>query len=160
MRSDIQNSEIFCDDYQVFRHDRSDGFGGVFLACNKIYSWKEIDTSNYPCELITSELELSRSESLIVVSVYRAPNTDLRYLELMCHCLNDLADKNPNAVIWFAGDVNLPNINWSNCSILGNNYPSSYCNIILDMFCDAGLTQLVDFPTRNKNNTLDIFATN
>ena len=56
LRLDIQNSEIFCDDYQVFRHDRSDGFGGVFLACNKIYSWNEIDTSNYLCELIASEL--------------------------------------------------------------------------------------------------------
>ena len=112
-----------------------------------MYSRKEIDTSNFPCELIASELELSRSESLIVVSVYRAPNTNLRYLELMCYCLNDSADKNPNAVIWFAGGVNLPNINWSNCSISGNNYPSSYCNIILDMFCNA---QLADFPIYKK----------
>ena len=74
----------------------------------------------------------------------------------MCNCLNELVDKNPNAVIWFAGDINLSNINWSNCSISGYNYPSSYCNAVLNTFYNAGLTQMV---THNKI-TLDIFATN
>ena len=160
LRTDIQNSEIFSDVYQVFRQDRSDGFGGVFLACNKMYSWKEINIHKAcSCELIASKLELNQRESLIVISAYRPPNTDLTYLESMCNCLNELVDKNPNAVIWFAGDINLPNINWLNCSISGYNYPSSYCNAVLNTFFNAGLTQMVDFPTRNKN-TLDIFATN
>jgi len=141
----VQNSEIFTYDYQVFRRDRRDGYGGVFLACNKLYSWTEINYfSNCSCELVASKLEISQGESLIVVSVYRPPNSDLVYLDSMCSCLINLIDDNPNAVVWFAGDINLPNINWSNCSISGYNYPSSYCNAILDTFCNAGLSQMVD----------------
>jgi len=108
----VQNSEIFTYDYQVFRRNRTDGYGGVFLACNKSYSWTEINYfSNCSCDLVVSKLEISHGESLIVVSVYRPPNSDLVYLDSMCSCLVNLIDDNPNAVVWFARDINLPNIN-------------------------------------------------
>ena len=95
---DIQNSEIFTCDYQVFRCDRRDGYGGVFLACNKSYSWTEINSySNCSRELVAFKLEISQGESLIVVSVYRPLNSDLVYLESMCSCLVNLIDDNPNA---------------------------------------------------------------
>ena len=67
--------------------------------------------------------------------------------------------ENSKSTIWIAGNTNLPNIDWINNSVIGYNYPSSFCNLILDTFNDTGFTQMVTFPTR-KSNTLDIFATN
>ena len=62
-------------------------------------------------------------------------------------------------MIWIAGDINLPNIDWVNIYIKGNYYLSSFCNLILEALSDNCLTQVVNFPTK-QNNTLDIFATN
>ena len=77
----------------------------------------------------------------------------------MCNLLQDLINNNPNSTIWIAGDANLPNIGWINNCVSGNNYPSNFCTLLLDTFCDAGFAQIVTFPTR-KGNTLNIFATN
>jgi len=38
LKSSITSSEIFAPQFEVFRRDRSDGYGGVFLACNKMYN--------------------------------------------------------------------------------------------------------------------------
>ena len=81
------------------------------------------------------------------------------YLQSLCHSIQEVIDSNPHSTVWIAGDLNLPNINWSDNSISGNNYPIPFCNLVLDLFSNAGLAQLVTFPTR-RNNILDIFATN
>ena len=60
-------------------------------------------------------------------------------------------------MVWIAED--LPNIDWVNNCIKSNNYPFSFCNLILEGLLDNCLTQVVNFRTR-QNNTLDIFATN
>ena len=63
---DIQNGEIFTSGFQVFKHDRSDGFGGVFLAYNTAYSWREINSYNScSCGFVASKLQLNGSKFLI-----------------------------------------------------------------------------------------------
>ena len=57
-------------------------------------------------------------------------------------------------MIWIAGDLNLPCIDWN-----FNTNGSSLSNIFLDFILEFGFTQLVDFPTRGQN-TLDVFLTN
>ena len=109
-------------------------------------------------EVIACKLEL-KSSLLIVIGVYRPPNSDLIYLQSLCQTIEDIIKENPVATIWLGGDINLPNIDWSTNSPSGNNYPTSFCNLVLDLFYDMNFTQLVTFPTRNEN-TLDIFATN
>ena len=85
--------------------------------------------------------------------------TSHSYLRSLCQIIEDIIKENPAATIWLGGDINLPNIDWSTNSISGNNYPISFCNLVLDLFYDVDLTQFVTFPTRI-GNTLDIFATN
>ena len=36
----VKSSEIFAPQFEAFRQDRSDGYGGVFLACSKMYNWE------------------------------------------------------------------------------------------------------------------------
>ena len=47
---------------------------------------------------------------------------------------------NPNAIIWFVGDLNLPNIEWNLNCLQGNNYPSTLCMKLLDTLRARPLT--------------------
>ena len=38
------------------------------------------------------------------------------------HCATG-ASTYPRHILWIAGDLNLPDINWTDSSIAGNNYP-------------------------------------
>ena len=57
------------------------------------------------------------------------------------------------------GDFNLPDINWTDESLVSNRYPIDINKSLLDLLESLNLTQVVHFPTR-ANNTLDILLTN
>ena len=116
----ISSSEIFPHGYNVYRQDRSDGYGGVFLACHSKLISREILLTTR-CEVVASLITLDNSQSLIVCSVYRPPNNDVSYLQQLCCDLEGLVNKHPNTQIWIAGDLNLPNINWNNNSVEGHS---------------------------------------
>ena len=46
------------------------------------------------------------------------------------------------------GDFNLPDINWVDLTITGNQNPTRVNRSFLDIIADNGLEQQVDFPTR------------
>jgi len=137
-----------------------DGYGGVFLACSTFYNWDSLplDNADNNVEAVACKLQL-KNNMLIIMAIYRPPNSDFTYLQSMCQLIQGVVFNYPNATIWVGGDLNLPNIDWSTNSPSGNNYPLSFCNIVLDLFSEVNFTQLVNFPTR-ESNTLDIFATN
>ena len=153
----VLNSEVFPPKYQVFRKDRIDGYGGVFLALECCFICSEIPL-NTSCEIVACKIEVCGA-SLIICAVYRPPNNDDVYLNEVCRVLYEIILNNPKLPIWIAGDFNLPNIDWENLSVNGYNYSLQLCNIILDFIADSGLTQIVNSPTR-ENNILDIFLTN
>ena len=80
-------------------------------------------------------------------------------MESLCGTIENLILVHPNSTIWIAGDLNLPDVDWSDWSILSSNYSLSLCNLFNDLFISYGFIQLVDTPPR-QNNILDIFATN
>ena len=80
-------------------------------------------------------------------------------MESLCNTIETLIGTYPYDTIWIAGNLNLPNVNWSDYSVHGNNYPLSLCSCFVDLINFNGFTQLVNSPTRG-NNILDIFATN
>jgi len=73
----IHNNEIFSSTYSIYRHDRADGYGGVFVACKSTIISEEISLSTL-CEIAACRVSLS-SESLILISVYRPPNNNYQY---------------------------------------------------------------------------------
>ena len=153
----VNSSEIFPSNYNIYRHDRPDGYGRVFLACKSNLISEELPLST-TCELVACKIHLAH-HYLIVCSLYRPPDRNFPYLEELCMALKQVTLTNPNAIIWFAGDLNLPNINWNLNCLQGNNYPSTLCMELLDTLLELGLSQIVTFPTRYQN-TLDIFITN
>ena len=125
-----------------------------------MYNWESFTFSNSydNVEVVACKLQMNH-HLLIILAVYRPPNNDAIYLQSLCSLIQDVAMDFPEAIIWIGGDINLPNIDWLTNSHNGNNYPVSFCNLVLELFCDLGISQMVTFPTRG-NNTLDIFATN
>ena len=55
-------------------------------------------------------------------------------------------------------DLNLPDINWPDCTIQGHSYPSDINKRFLDMLITIHTEQIITTPTRQNN--IDIFITN
>ena len=61
--------------------------------------------------------------------------------------------------MWIAGDANLPDIAWNRDSIIGNRYPRLINETFISLKQELGMSQIVDFPTREKS-ILEVFLTN
>ncbi|VDI08795.1 Hypothetical predicted protein [Mytilus galloprovincialis] len=72
---------------------------------------------------------------------------------------NEIAIRHKKATIWIGGDANLPDIDWHTDTISSNRYPKEINEHFLVNKSELGLTQIVNFPTRD-DITLDIFLTN
>jgi len=158
LKSHILSSEVFPSGYIVYRKDRPDGYGGVFIACRDTLSSSEIPLNDSPSELVACQIQLADHSSLIVASVYRPPSNDDTYLEELCNQLNQIHLDYPNSALWIAGDTNLPDIDWSNSCITGHSYSLKINHNFLDFISDNALTQMNNTPTRG-SNILDVFIT-
>jgi hypothetical protein len=91
----------------------------------------------------------TNSESLHFYLIYRPPSSNQENLTKL---ENLLKHSEINSI--FIGDFNLPEIDWNNYSA-----PNKYTNI-LNICLEKGFEQLVDFPTHDKGNILDLVLTN
>jgi exonuclease III len=164
LKPSICNSEILPDesDYEIFRKDRKDGFGGVMLAIKSNINSNPIDiatVTDCDCEIIARKIECDSNNSLIVISAYRPPNSSIEYSKGLSNIISDICHKNTKSTIWIGGDLNLPDINWSSNTITSNQYRKEISEIFLALEEDLGLIQSVNFPTRDQH-LLDVFFTN
>ena len=159
LKSDIKSTEVFPSNYIVYRCDRDDGYGGVFVACRDSLMSYELDLISISCELVVCQVKLSDNSSLIVCLIYRPPSSNDCYLENLCEQLECIKRSHPISAIWISGDINLPDIHWSDNFVDGHSYSLRINNIFLDFLNNNGLTQIVNSPTRG-SNVLDIFVTN
>jgi len=159
LNPNIYSSEVFPPEYNVFRKDRSDGYGGVFIAChNKLTTFQLTLNENTSSELIATQIQLDNT-SIIICAVYRPPKPDSIELANLCASVSKIMQDNPTSTIYVApGDFNLPNINWQTQPVSGYNYPIELCDMFIDFLANNGLTQMVNFTTR-LTNILDLFIT-
>ena len=92
--------------------------------------------------------EDSNSDPINITAVYRSPNSTLTNTEKLCNIVSDM--KNNSILI---GDINLPKIDWENCTAdsKGRNF--------LEATQTNFVSQMIDFPTHNKGNILDLLLT-
>lgn len=162
LNPDIASSEIFPDDYNVFRKDRPDGYGGVFQATKKdliITQRSDLDTD---CENIWTQCQLAnkKAKSILFGSSCRPNVYDIKSLYEFDKSLFALGDKLLRQNVIVAGDFNAPNINWENHQISGN---VSTFELLLEIIDKHDLHQLVREPTRRQlqtHNTLDLVLSN
>jgi len=81
LREEINNAEIFRDDYITFRRDRCWRGGGVFI-CIKNYIDCRVPWTDEVFDIIAVEVKCRNPKfAREVVGVYRAPNQDMLVIE-------------------------------------------------------------------------------
>jgi len=158
LNPDISSSEFLPLEYNIFRKDRSDDYGGILLACHNSLNC-QILTCNSDSEAIACQLTSDVHESFIICVFYQPPNRSLECITNLYNYFKTIMDHYPHSPIWIAGDLNLPNIDWEINHINGSAYPSNLCETIIELILEYGLTQSVNTATR-ENNILDVFFTN
>ena len=73
----VTNAEVLPPGYQkdVFRKDRDDRGGGIFLAFREGYVVSQIENSNSESESVWAEVAMPNQSPLTVCSFYRPPNS-------------------------------------------------------------------------------------
>ena len=91
----------------------------------------------------------TKNESLDFILVYRPPSSGAENLNKLCELLVGATERTV-----FIGDFNLPGIDWESSRADSRGRP------VLDAATEAGLEQLVEWPTHTKGNRLDLILTN
>ena len=112
LNGNISSAEVLPTNFQVFRNDRSDSYGGVLIAVREDLICSPV-LSSQKTELISVKLQLNRAKSIIISSFYRPPNmTEDTYSSAALEELIKLKHDNQNSNFWIGGDFNLPDMNW------------------------------------------------
>ncbi len=157
LKPSISQGEIFPQDYDVYRCDRKDGYGGVLLGIhNSLINHQLVIKTD--AEFVAAKI-INGKQSIIVASLYRPTDNNQVYMDELNRTILHLCQNNPGAAIWIAGDLNLPDVDWPSLSIVSHQYRHAISDSFLKVLDKTGLDQLVDFPTRG-DNTLDVVVTN
>ena len=148
----------FSSDYNIYRKDRKDGYGGVFVAVTKdLISERAVELET-EAEMVWVRINMAGSKSLYVSSCYRPQEGDELGHEQFKASVDRLSGY-PNAHIWIAGDLNFPGIDWETKGLKPTCRHPRLHQDMLDYLDGLGLEQVVKEPTRGLN-TLDLFITN
>ena len=153
-----KNSELLLNNYDIFRKDRATRGGGVLIAVKKDLCAVEIPSST-DTECIFCKINIKGKKTIIFGSFYRPPSSDFNYSVSINKEIYSIYNKFKNATLWLGGDFNLPDIDWPNHDIKGNQNSQSINSLYLDMSSDLCLNQIVESPTRD-TATLDLIFTN
>jgi hypothetical protein len=152
----IMNAELTIPGYQLetdLRRDRADtaaGIGGGLLVYNKMGTVLRT-TDRFKNSKFNQfvEFELVAESPIKFILIYRPPNSGPDNIAELCAILRNL-DKNSIVM----GDFNLPEIDWAAEQAGARGRP------VLEAVAEQQLTQLVDFATHLKGNTLDLIIVN
>ena len=156
----IKTSEIFPDNYNVFRNDRGTLGGGVFIAVQNNISAVECVDFITGCEIEYAKITLKSKKTLYIGSFYM-PHRKLSDLDQLESPLNLLNGSKPKQLI-LCGDFNCPDIDWETLTV--SNDPSvqdrNIHQRLIDLTSEHNLTQIHDQPTRNGKLLDLVFTTN
>ena len=150
LSKDIFDNEIIPSGYTIYRKDTDSRGGGVLLAVKDNITSSQLSSPPH-VEILT--VLISTSNPFIISVVYIPPNSSDTNHELLHSYLTNLV--NESSPIILLGDFNLPDVNWATYS---GSSPKS--NKFCDLLFQLNLFQLVDEPTHNQGNTLDLIITN
>ena len=130
----------------------------MFIAVKKELCGEFVESSN-EVESVFVKINIKGKKSVILGSVYRPPASSYDYCSKSVNHIYNIFNKFKSSVFCIGGDFNLPDINWENSEIVGNQYPLTINQLYLDLSHDLGFNQIVDKPTRG-NHILDLLFTN
>ena len=132
LTADVFSKEIFPYNYSTYRKDRQfKQGGGVFVCCKDTIPCKEVHINN-ECEAVVCQISLKSNKNLIVCSFYRPPSHGIQYVINLCNLFRNICTAYSSSLIWLAGDLNRPDVNWKDCNLLPCNLSSSLSNTFID----------------------------
>ena len=150
LNSNISNNEIFPENYNVFRKDRHDGYGGIFQAVKKDLIVTQRSDFDAECEILWTHCKLvsTKAKSFLFGASYRPNSSDLKSLIERDKSLFSLGDKIQRQNVIVTGDFNALNINWETLELTSNTPTSEK---LLEIIEKHDLCQMVMEPTRQYN---------
>ena len=82
--------------------------------------------------------------------VYVPPSSDLTYFSTLLDYIRPFASRSETIVL---GDFNCPDINWASLTTI-----SSPSHLLCDFVFESDMGHLVEMPTREKGNILDLYS--
>lgn len=143
----ILETNLRCD-----RKDTANGIGGGLLVYSKL-GLNIVPSTNQNLFNQYSSFTIKgkgKDDDINITLIYRPPSSSQANNDLLMEIVKNV-EKNSILI----GDFNLPKIDWK--LEQGNDVKSVN---FLDAMDEADLTQLVDFPTHNRGNILDLVLTN
>ncbi len=157
LRPDIKSSEVFHEDYVVYRKDRCSLGGGVFIMIHKDLTVEGIPQMDANCEIIWVKVNLQRGRDIVIGSFYMPHRRREDIMELQ-HSLERLPEKTRTTLL--TGDFNCPDIVWQDSTVKKNAQDSDIQQSLFDLMSENQLAQLHDHPTRGDNMLDLVFTTN
>ena len=148
----------FSSNYRIFRRDRKDGYGGVFVAVRNSLSSARVEELETNSEIVWVKIKLVGTKTLYISGCYRPRENDEEGHQQLKESL-DRVKYNKNSHIWIAGDLNYPGIDWEGKCLTSDCRSPTLHQELLDCLDDHGLTQMVSENTRD-DSILDLFITN
>jgi len=150
LSEEINNAEVFRDDYISFRRHRCSRGGGVFI-CVKNYIDCSVLWTDEVFEIIAVEVKGGNPKfSWEVVGVYTAPNEDMRVIERLATRTGFTGSSTKRSII--GGGLNLPYADWNGNA--GGNIGTRA--LINSLVWENGYSQVTDGPTRG-DALLDVY---
>ena len=156
----IQNAEIECDNFNVYRKDRTGQIGGgVLIAVNSNIDSCEVSTKS-SAEILWVKIHCKGHRDIFVAACYRPNVADKTFTNALRETFDQIGSKRKRPCGYIvAGDFNFPGWDWNLGSLKPGTQQILLHSEFKDFLNDFGLTQMVTEPTR-RNNTLDLIATN
>ena len=158
LNQNIKSSEVFPNNYTVYRKDRSRLGGGVFLlVSNDIISSEESDLIA-DCETVWAKIKLVQNKDLIIGSFYMPHRKEKDVCELD-KILTKLANRSKQKHTILCGDFNCPDIIWDKGHVKPGAADRDIQQMVIDTTTNANLVQIHNEATRQKA-LLDLVFTN
>jgi len=154
----VSSSEVFPEEYTVYRRDRSHGGGGVFIMVKNCYTSSIITTPDNDSELIWVKVSLQNTNDLYICSFYRPPHITTTPFKTLSLSLSKFQN-NPRKHVIVGGDFNAKDIDWDQHQPMKDCAKRAMCEELLILANDHSLTQLQRKPTR-EHSVLDLCFVN
>ncbi|KAL8622096.1 hypothetical protein ACOMHN_056581 [Nucella lapillus] len=156
----VKSSEVFPEEYNVFRKDRNCLGGGIFILIHKSLTAVEQPELSTDCEILWAKLKLQNRKDLNVDCFYM-PHRNKHDMEQLDKSLNLLTQNGKKyCPIVLAGDFNCPHINWINHTTHSTGKDNDIQQSLVDITQSSTLTQVHHSPTRFMNILDLIFFSN
>lgn len=151
---DVDNHELLHSTslFTTYRRDRVGRRGGGVLVFVKSSIESNLLTTSCEHEILCIRISLPTCTN-ILIACYRAPDCDRSFIEDISSVVLDLVTRFPRANLILCGDLNFPDIDWTNFTA-----HTQQSRDFLEFALLYNFTQSVNEPTRGLN-TLDLILT-